>query len=202
MQQDSNKIPSDKTSPSSSDKSWRSLIDPPGYIKPSLQDLLLTDIDTKVLREIARTMEVEYLGHASFPGSFPVEGRIWVPNHRLMVNLVCRRQTKSDSPTRNIVFLIDTGSPVTYLCQAAMESLIGKGCNLPQTLFVEIHTEEVIQTHISPKESHFAEVNVLGMDFLCKNRVFPVPNWSKETFNLCATSTFGRLSRCTGTSIL
>ena len=47
----------------SSDESRGSLTDPPGYIKPSLQDLLLTDTE---LREIARTMEVEYLGHASF----------------------------------------------------------------------------------------------------------------------------------------
>ena len=77
-------------------------MDPPGYINPSLQDLLLTDIE---LREIARTMEVEYLGHASFPRLFPVEGRFWVPNHRLMVNLVCRRQTKSDSINRASKFV-------------------------------------------------------------------------------------------------
>ena len=185
MQQNSNKIPSDKTSPTSSDESGRSLMDPPGYIKPSLQDLLLTDINAKELREIARTMEVEYLGHASFPGSFPVEGRIWVPNHRLMVNLVCRRQTKSDSPTRNIVFLIDTGSPVTYLCQEAMESLIGKDCNLPQTLFVKIHSDKAILTHLSPKDSHFSDVNVLGMDFIVKNRVYPRLDFDEETFTLC-----------------
>jgi hypothetical protein len=159
-------------------------MDAPGYIKPSLQDFLLTDIGAKELREIGKVMEVEYLGHASFPGTFPVEGTIWDPNHRLMVNLVCRRQTKSDAPSCNIIFLIDTGSPSTYLCQEAMESLIGKDCNIPQTLFVEIHSEEAIQTHISPNDSHFAEVNVLGMDFLYNNRVFPVPNWMKMTFSL------------------
>ncbi|KAK6098245.1 hypothetical protein MT418_002292 [Batrachochytrium dendrobatidis] len=137
------------------------LMDPPGYIKPSLQNFLLTDIDSKELRIIAAAMELEYLGPASFPGSFPVEGTIWVPNHRLMVNLACRRRTKSDSPTRNIIFLVDTGSPVTYLCQEAMESLVGKDSNLPQTLFVKIHSEKAIQTHISPKDSHFADVNVL-----------------------------------------
>ena len=178
------KITNDDPSPTKSDESEHSLMDPPGYIKPSLQDLLLTDINSKELRIIATEMELEYLGPASFPGSFPVEGTIWVPNHRLMVNLVCRRRTKSDSPTRNIIFLIDTGSPVTYLCQEAMEALVGKDCNFPQTLFVEIHTEEAVQTHISPKDSHFADVNVLGMDFLSKNRVFPIPNWTKESFIL------------------
>jgi hypothetical protein len=174
----------DDPSPTKSDESGHSLMDPPGYIKPSLQDLLLTDIDSKELRIIAAAMELEYLGPASFPGSFPVEGTIWAPNHRLMVNLACRHRTKSDSPTRNIIFLVDTGSPVTYLCQEAMESLIGKDSNLPETLFVEIHTDEAIQTHISPKDSHFADVNVLGMDFLYENRVFPAPNWTKKTFSL------------------
>ena len=116
----------DDPSPTKSDDSGHSLMDSPGYIKPSLQDLLLTDIDSKELRIIAAAIELEYLGPASFPGSFPVEGTIWAPNHRLMVNLACRRRTKSDSPTRNIIFLVDTGSPVTYLCQEAMESLIGK----------------------------------------------------------------------------
>jgi hypothetical protein len=51
-----------------------------------------------------------------------------------MVNLVCRRQSKTSAIARNIIFLIDTGSPVTYLCQEAMESLIGKDSNLPQSL--------------------------------------------------------------------
>ena len=185
MQQNSNKILSDKTSPTSSDESGRSLMDPPGYIKPSLQDLLLTDINAKELREIARTMEVEYLGLASFPGLFPVEGNIWVPNHRLMVNLVCRRRTNSDSPSRNIVFLIDTGSPVTYLCQEAMESLIGKDCNLPQTLFVKIHSGKAILTHLSPKDSHFSDVNVLGMDFIVENRIYPRLDFDEKLFILC-----------------
>jgi hypothetical protein len=176
---------SDDPSPTKSNESGHSLMDPPGYIKPSLQDLLLNDISAKELRVIAEVMELEYLGSASFPGSFPVDGRIWVPNHRLMVNLVCRRQTKSNSPTRNIIFLIDTGSPVTYLCQEAMESLIGKDSNLPQTLFVKIHSEKAIQTHISPKDSHFADVNVLGMDFIVKNRVYPRLDFDEETFRLC-----------------
>jgi hypothetical protein len=64
-------------------------MDPPGYIKPSLQDLLLTDIDSKA---IAAAMELEYLGPASFPGSFPVEGTVWAPKHTLKVNLACRSQ--------------------------------------------------------------------------------------------------------------
>lgn len=94
----------DDISPTKIYDSGYSLMDPPGYIKPSLQDFLLTDIDSKKLRIIAASMELEYLGLASFPGSFPVEGIIWAPNHRLMVNLVCRRQSKSLSHSQYHLF--------------------------------------------------------------------------------------------------
>ncbi|KAI9096246.1 hypothetical protein DFS34DRAFT_160611 [Phlyctochytrium arcticum] len=176
--------PSDDRSPTTSDSSGHSLMDPPGYIKPDLQDLLLTDITAKELRVIAEAMEVDYLGPAAFPGTFPAAGEIWDPNHRLMVSLVCRRRTAKEAPARNVIFLIDTGSPSTYLCQAAMEAVIGKGSHLPQSVRVEIQSEKAIMAHLSPKGSHFADVNVLGMDFLAKNRVFPILNWDKGTFSL------------------
>ena len=101
-----------------------------------------------------------------------------------MINLVCQRQTKSDSPTRNIIFLVDTGSPVTYFCREAMESLIEKDCNIPETLFVRIQSEKAIRVHISPRNSHFSDVNVLGMDFIVKNRVYPRLDFDEETFTL------------------
>jgi hypothetical protein len=65
-----------------------------------------------------------------------------------------------------------------------MEALIGKDSHLPQALYVKIQSEEAIETHLSPKESHFADVNVLGMDFLAQNRVFPIPDWVNRTFIL------------------
>jgi hypothetical protein len=67
-------------------------MDPPsGYIKPNLQDLLLMDITGEELRVIADEMEVNYLGPAAFPGTFPAMGRIGGQNNQLMVSLVCRR---------------------------------------------------------------------------------------------------------------
>ena len=168
----------------SDDPSGHSLMDLPGYIKPDLQDFLLTDITAKGLRVIAETMDVDYLGPAAFPGTFPAMGNIWTPNHRLMVPLVCRRQTTKDVPSVNIIFLIDTGSPVTYLCHEAMEALIGKDSPLHETLWVRIHREKPILAHLSPKGSHFADVNVLGMDFIMDNEVYPRLDFDEETFTL------------------
>ncbi|KAI9332366.1 hypothetical protein BDR26DRAFT_912396 [Obelidium mucronatum] len=150
---------------STSDRSGHSLMDPPGYIKPDLQDLLLTDITAKELGVIANELEVDYLGPAAFPGIFPAMGHIKGQNHRLMVSLVCRRRTKKDVPSVNVVFLINT----------AMESLIGRYSHLPQSLFVKIHSKKAIEAHLFPKDSHFADVNVLGMDFVMENSQELVP---------------------------
>jgi hypothetical protein len=160
------------------------IMDPPGYIKPVLQDFLLTDITAEKLQDIAYLLDVDYLGPAAFPGTFPAMGFIGARNNRLMVSLVCRHQTSEDVPSVNIIFLINTGSPVTYLCHEAMEALIGKDSHVPPSLYVEIHSEKVIEAYLSPKGSHFADVNVLGMDFLVKNRVYPRLDFDRDTFTL------------------
>ena len=56
--------------------------------------------------------------------------------------------------------------------------------HVPPSLYVKIHSEQTIEANLSPKGSHFADVNVLGMDFLAKNRVFPIPNWDQKSFIL------------------
>eukprot|EP00842_Homolaphlyctis_polyrhiza_P006949 jgi/Hompol1/843/HPOL_005441-RA len=138
------------------------VMDAVDYIDPELQNFVLTDLNANVLRVIA-----DGLG----------------PNHRLMVNLVCRRRAK-EAPARNIIFVIATSSPYTYLCQEAMEALVGKDSKLPKTLYVKIHREQVIQACISPPDSHFAQVNVLGMDFLKSNNVYPRLDFNELSFTL------------------
>jgi hypothetical protein len=107
-------------------------------------------------------------------------------NKRLMVNLVCRRQAKT-TLTLNIVFLINTGSPVSYLSEKAMEALIRKpGSNIVQVMDVMVHSDNVIACHLSPRDKHFADVNVLGMDFLSKNMLSLSMNYKAESFELVA----------------
>jgi hypothetical protein len=64
-----------------------------------------------------------------------------------------------------------------------MEALIGKDSPQTQSLYVQIHSENTIRTHLSPQGSHFADVNVLGMDFFAMIRV-PIPNWNNRSFIL------------------
>ena len=86
-----------------------------------------------------------------------------------MVSLSCRRERKN-SKAINIIFLIDTGSPNTFLSDnKAMEALLvgnkPDGCNISTMMGVRIHTKQVIECHLSPHDKHFADVNVLGADF-------------------------------------
>jgi len=160
------------SSPTTSESSTYSIHDPPGYIEPSLQDMLLTDITAEKLLSVAEVLGVGYLSPAAtFPGSFPVDGEIYGPNNRLMINLVCRRRGRNTQAI-NVIFLIGTGSPISYLSEKSMNALIGKpGSHLPEQLQVLVHSKEVIKCYLSPRNSHFADVNVLGMDFLVENKL-------------------------------
>ena len=130
--------------PTKSNNSDTCILDPPGYIKPSLQDLLLTDITAEELLNIAESLGVEYLGKAEFPGVFPVNGSVEGVNKRLMFNLVCKRQSRSPSPSINVVFLIDSGSPVSYLSENAFKALLPPDSNIPESLKVRIQTERLL----------------------------------------------------------
>lgn len=160
-----------------------SILDPPGYIKPSLQDLLLTDITAKELLNIAKRLGVEYLGKAEFPGVFPVNGSVEGVNKRLMVNLVCKRQSRT-SPSINVVFLINTGSPVSYLSENAFKALLPPDSNIPESLKVCIQTERVIQCHLSPQDKHFRDVNVLGADFLAEHDLSILTDYARKLCQL------------------
>ena len=173
-----------KSSPTSESSTY-SIHDPPGYIKPSLQDMLLTDITAEELLTIAKRLEVDYLGPAAeFPCSFPKSGKIHGNNKRLMVSLSCRRDGNNSKPI-NIIFLIDTGSPNTFLSDKAMEALVGKpGCNIGPTMDVMIHSDAIITCHLSPHDKHFSDVNVLGMDFFSENLLSLSMDYKHKSFRL------------------
>ncbi|KAH3770677.1 hypothetical protein DPMN_171969 [Dreissena polymorpha] len=176
--------PSTSTSSPTSESSTYSIHDPPGYIKPSLQDMLLTDVNADELLTIAKILRVDYLGPAAFPCSFPQSGLIHGNNKRLMVSLSCRREGKN-SKAINIIFLIDTGSPNTFLSDKAMEALVGKAdCYMSGPMAVMIHTKKVIVCYLSPHDKHFSDVNVLGMDFLSDNMLSLFINYGQKSFEL------------------
>lgn len=169
-----------KTSSTSPTSSEESIVDPPGYIAPDQQDMLLSDITSAVLHSDQMTRVCgrgkSYLSDAmSFPERpWPATGVFYGLNHRLMINLVCQRASRREQPIRNVYFLVDTGSPCSYLCPEAMGTILPEGANIPEVMNVWVHSKchgDPFQMHMSPQGTpkepgKFKDVNILGMDFL------------------------------------
>jgi hypothetical protein len=85
------------SSPTTSESSTYSIHDPPGYIKPSLQDMLLTDITSEELMKIAEILEVDYLGHSQVP-SRHLDSFMEITNDSWSLSLVAERK-KTQSPS-------------------------------------------------------------------------------------------------------
>lgn len=165
------------TSPTSSEES---IVDPPGYIAPDQQDMLLSDITSSVLHSEQMKNVCgrgkAYLSNAEcFPEKpWPATGVLYGLNHRLMINLVCQRASRREHSIRNVYFLVDTGSPCSYLCPEAIGAILPEGSNIPEVLNVWIHSNhqgDPFQMHMSPQGTpeepgKFKDVNILGMDFI------------------------------------
>ena len=171
--------------PHKSTSSGESLvIDDPNYIAPSGQDLLLTDVTQEILNtRIAPELSVHYLSASEAENaSFPVTGILFGLNRRLMVNLLVRR--RESHKFLNILFLVDTGSPVSYLCDEAISALIGKDKALPKFINVFVQGDQVLECHLSPQDGHFHDVNVIGMDFLATHDLSIQICYKRRTFQL------------------
>jgi hypothetical protein len=153
--------------------------DNPDYIAPSQQDMLLMDVTSLILHtRISEELEVAYLSKVDSNAEkqrSPLDGRLYGLNKRLMVNVVTRRMsrrksTEPDFPSYNIIFLCDTGSPNTFICEEAMLILMkGNSENVaPKQLFVKMADFPAVEAHTSPNPSHYTDVNVIGMDLLCQ----------------------------------
>jgi hypothetical protein len=152
------------------------LFDNPDYIPPDQQDILLLDVTSKNLHtKISGELGVKYLSSAEGPQTSPVFGRLYGINKRLMVNIVTHRRTRRgeegpENPSFNLFFLCDTSSPSTFICEDAVCVLLGDDQRandvIPKTLFVQLADFPAVEAHVSPKPSHYVDVNVIGMDLL------------------------------------
>ncbi|KAJ3118965.1 hypothetical protein HDU96_005202 [Phlyctochytrium bullatum] len=161
---------------------------PPAPKNPKHEPMPVDITPDKVLL-VAERLELEYLSPADiFPASFPVSGVIHGLNKRLMINLVCCRPGKSAQPI-NVVFLVNTTAPVTYLSERAMRALAGNSSSsVNQSLEVRIQSNTVIECQLSPsRDNRLKDLNVLGMDFMADNQLSLRLNYRTKTFKLVAS---------------
>lgn len=80
---------------------------------------------------------------------------------------------KNCSRSRNVAFLLDTGSPYTII-SPALKTLILADCNIPNTAGKHERFPITINgKDIMPKIAidHYANTNIIGMDFMKENNV-------------------------------
>jgi len=152
------------------------------FLRPDDFDVLLTDMAGSDLYLMAQLEGVSYLNVSTIEPVFPVEGLIMGPHRRFMINLLVRRRASVDLQYRNVVFMVDTGSPYTFLSTAAMSALVGAGNNVPSMMRLEIHGNQSLVCHLSPPDKHFAEINLLGTDWLEMKRVQLDVDWIQKSF--------------------
>lgn len=95
---------------------------------------------------------------------FPVDGRIFGAHERLMICLACRGYGRNGSSVKNIWFLVDTGSPFTYLEPKSITALFGNVEMVGPCYDVVIQDETRGLIECRASKNHFADVNVLGMN--------------------------------------
>lgn len=122
-------------------------------------DVLVTDIVEDDFARIGQELGVLRLS----PGRViprVVAGLIYKDNKRIFVPLVVEKRDRSV----NVLFLLDTGSPATFLRKDTLNAL-GHEESIPEDSHVLIEGRGCL---VRPSVRHYENVDLLGQDFLDK----------------------------------
>jgi hypothetical protein len=156
-------------------RNFRAHVVDPGHdgawVDPSDADLMLSDVTAKlVAADIAPALGVTHLAPVRADAvSWPVRAVLFGVFSRVMACLVVSAPPRArEEAVRavSVVFLLETGSPYTFLAQHTLQAL-GYGDSLPGSMLLNVHGVGVT-VHVS--RGHFADVNVLGTDFMVRAR--------------------------------
>lgn len=129
---------------------------------PTDFDVLLTDVHSNELHhEISSSLGTAYLENADSDDVRKANGIVWGPHNRIFVATVVKMGNK----LKHVHFLVDTGSPYTYICDEVLQSF-GKTVSNPHNPFsVNINGLPILVLQ-SPEDKHFKDINILGTDFM------------------------------------
>jgi len=119
-------------------------------------DVLITDINSELLtNEISNRIGYNYLSECK--EEIRNNGIFYGISERL---LLCYAVTIKNI-TKNVIFIFDTGSPITFLSQEACDSF---GFDLSDSFKCKINTFQIL-ARISPPKSHFNNISIIGSDY-------------------------------------
>lgn len=127
------------------------------FIPPEKYDVLITDIQESDILQIGLELEHDNLADATEDAAFPVNGTFYGENLRLFVALTVKKKNK----LRWVLFLLDTGSPHTFLRTDTYDAL--GFTTIPRSTQVAINGVDVA---VAPSHDHFHNINLLGQNFM------------------------------------
>ena len=147
---------------------------------PTDFDVLLTDVHSNELHhEISDMLNTNYLEDADNDDVQEATGTVWGPHNRIFIATIVRMSNK----LKHVHFLIDTGSPSTYICDEVLQSF-GKTVSNPHNPFsVHINGKPILALQ-SPENMHFKDINILGTDFMKTFKCVLTVDFDKETAKL------------------
>ena len=146
-------------------------------ILPENYEVLITDIQDHDLESIGKNLGVTRLSRTDIKhATLPVSGVMRGLSVRMFVPLVVSLKDISI----HVIFLIDTGSPNTYLRTDTLERL-GFQDNIPSDVNLDIQGATLT---IYPSHGHFNNVDLLGQDFMSMRHVRMVADYKRKTIVL------------------
>jgi hypothetical protein len=144
---------------------------------PIILDVLLSDVGSSDLHErLSKKLNKKYLSDTAQELD-NVEGILFGDSQRLFGTMTLNIKKK----IKNVHFLVNTGSPRTYICDEVLKSY---------NLFISDPNDPFIvrlnQRQISVKVSHdhFEELNILGTDFLHTNKAILFVDFEEKRFTI------------------
>ncbi|GES77233.1 hypothetical protein GLOIN_2v1471333 [Rhizophagus clarus] len=145
---------------------------------PTSFDILISDICVEDLHEvISDKLNVKYLSDSKQEHGSNIEGII----HGRFPRLICALTVKMITKIKFVHFIVDTGSPMSYLSEDVMSAF---GLFIPNTddlINARINKNKTI-VMLSPPNSHFSKMNILGTEFMKSSSVKLVIAFSNNSF--------------------
>lgn len=127
---------------------------------PIMLDVLISDVDSNKLHgKLSEILNKKYLSNTT-QESDNVEGILFGDFQRLF----CTMTLNVKGIVRNVHFLVDTGSPRTYICEEVLNKY-NMHILYPDDPFVVKLNKREISVKVS-QEERYKDLNLLGTDFL------------------------------------
>ena len=135
-------------------------------------DVLINDINESDLHLIGQEVGITRLSIADSVAPFPIKGILYGDSQRIFIPAVITKK----SINVHVLFLIDTGSPNTYLREDTLMTL-GFTAVIPSGTLVKINNVG-LTVHLS--RGHFANVDLLGQDFFISLGALLTVNYKRK----------------------